>query len=255
MINFTGKVALVVGGTSGIGQATAEGFGRLGAKVVLAGRREDRGAAVAAGITTAGGEATYIRADVTEEEQVEALVRETVERYGSLDCAFNAATLELTGAMTELPTEDFDRVVHTSLRGVFVCMKHELAAMARTGGGAIVNASSRSGPTFGVPTNGAYSAVKAGIAGLSRAAVNEGGPLGVRVNWILGAHIRSEMALAAWKAFGIPEERIASLTVLDRVGTPEDFANAVLFLCSDAAGFITGAEVAVDGGWGVKPTL
>jgi NAD(P)-dependent dehydrogenase (short-subunit alcohol dehydrogenase family) len=127
--------------------------------------------------------------------------------------------------------------------------------MARTGGGAIVNASSRSGTEFGVPTNGAYSAVKAGIAGLSRSAVNEGGPDGVRVNWIVGAHIRSEMALAAWKSFEIPEERIASLTAIGRVGTPEDFANAVLFLCSDAAGFITGAELAVDGGWGVKPVL
>ena len=127
--------------------------------------------------------------------------------------------------------------------------------MAAGGGGSIVNASSRSGTEFGVSTNGAYSAVKAGIAGLCRAAVNEGGPHGVRVNWIVGAHIRSEMALAAWTAFGIPEERIASLTAIGRVGTPEDFVNSVLFLCSDAAGFITGAELTVDGGWGVKPVL
>jgi len=255
VISFDGKVALVVGGTSGIGQATAEGFGRLGAKVVLAGRREDRGQQVAQGIVEGGGEAVYIRADVREEEQVAALVRGTVERYGSLDCAFNAATLELTGALVDLPTEDFDQVVTTSLRGVFLCLKREMAAMAETGGGAIVNASSRSGTEFGVPTNGPYSAVKAGIAGISRSAAVEGGPQGVRVNWIAGAHIRSEMALAAWKAFDIPEERIASLTAIGRVGTPEDFANAVLFLCSDSAGFITGAELAVDGGWGVKPLL
>ena len=255
MISFEDKVALVVGGTSGIGQATAEGFGRLGAKVVVAGRREGRGEQGVRGIVAAGGEASYIRADVCEEQQVEALVDGTVQRYGSLDCAFNAATHELTGALVDLPTVDFDQVLTTSLRGAFLCVKHELAAMARTGGGAIVNASSRSGTLFGVPTNGAYSAVKAGIAGLSRTAVNEGGPHGVRVNWIVGAHIRSEMALAAWKAFGIPEERIASLTAIGRVGTPEDFANAVLFLCSDAAGFITGAELAVDGGWGVKPVL
>jgi NAD(P)-dependent dehydrogenase (short-subunit alcohol dehydrogenase family) len=255
LISFEGKVALVVGGTSGIGQATAEGFGRLGAQVVLAGRREDRGKRVAQGIVDRGGEASFVRADVLEEEQVEALVSSTVERYGSLDCAFNAATLELTGAIVDFPVADFDRVLHTSLRGAFLCVKHEMAAMARTGGGAIVNASSRSGTEFGVPTNGAYSAVKAGIAGLSRSAVNEGGPDGVRVNWIVGAHIRSEMALAAWESFGIPEERIASLTAIGRVGTPEDFANAVLFLCSDAAGFITGAELAVDGGWGVKPVL
>ena len=255
MISFDGKVALVVGGTSGIGQATAEGFGRLGASVVLAGRREDRGEQVARGIVAAGGEATFIQTDVQHDEQVEALVRGTVERYGSLDCAFNAASLELTGAIVDLPVADFDAVVKTALRGSFLCLRHELAAMAQTGGGAIVHASSRSGTEFGVPTNGAYSAVKAGIAGLCRSAVNEGGPHGVRVNWIVGAHIRSEMALAAWKAFGIPEERIASLTAIGRVGTPEDFANAVLFLCSDAAGFITGAELAVDGGWGVKPVL
>jgi NAD(P)-dependent dehydrogenase (short-subunit alcohol dehydrogenase family) len=255
MISFEGKVALVVGGTSGIGRATAEGFGRLGARVVLAGRREDRGEQVARGIVEAGGEATFIRTDVREDEQVEALVQSTVARYGSLDCAFNAASLELTGALVDLPVTDFDAVVKTSLRGAFLCLKHELAAMAETGGGSIVHASSRSGTEFGVPSNGAYSAVKAGIAGLCRSAVNEGGPHGVRVNWIVGAHIRSELAVAAWKAFGIPEERIASLTAIGRVGTPEDFANAVLFLCSDAAGFITGAELAVDGGWGVKPVL
>ena len=255
MISFDGQVALVVGGTSGIGQATAEGFGRLGAKVVVAGRRDDRGERVARDIVEAGGQATFIRADVLEEEQIEALVQGAVDRYGSLDCAFNAATLELTGALVDLPVDDFDRVVRTSLRGAFLCLKHEMAAMARTGGGAIVNASSRSGTEFGVPTNGAYSAVKAGIAGLSRSAANEGGAERVRVNWIVGAHIRSEMALAAWKSFGIPEERIASLTAIGRVGTPQDFANAVLFLCSDAAGFITGAELAVDGGWGVKPVL
>jgi NAD(P)-dependent dehydrogenase (short-subunit alcohol dehydrogenase family) len=255
LISFADKVALVVGGTSGIGRATAEGFGRLGAKVIVAGRREELGERVARGIVEQGGEAAFIRADVLDEAQVEALVRDTVGRYGSLDCAFNAATLELTGAVVDLPVDDFDRVLRTSLRGAFLCLKHEMAAMARTGGGAIVNASSRSGTEFGVPMNGAYSAVKAGIAGLSRSAVNEGGPHGVRVNWIVGAHIRSEMALAAWKAFGIPEERIASLTAIGRVGTPEDFANAVLFLCSDAAGFITGAELAVDGGWGVKPVL
>lgn len=255
MISFEGKVALVVGGTLGIGQATAEGFGRLGAKVVLAGRRQDRGEQVAHGIVEAGGEASFIRADVREEEQVAALVRGTVERHGSLDCAFNAATHELTGAIVDLPVADFDDVVKTSLRGAFLCLKYELAAMIATGGGAIVHASSRSGTEFGVPTNGAYSAVKAGIAGLCRSAVNEGGPQGVRVNWIVGAHIRSEIALAAWESFGIPEERIASLTAIGRVGTPEDFANAVLFLCSDAAGFITGAELAVDGGWGVKPVL
>jgi NAD(P)-dependent dehydrogenase (short-subunit alcohol dehydrogenase family) len=255
LISFADKVALVVGGTSGIGRATAEGFGRLGAKVMVAGRREELGERVARGIVEQGGEAAFIRADVLDEAQVEALVRDTVGSYGSLDCAFNAATLELTGAVVDLPVDDFDRVLRTSLRGAFVCLKHEMAAMARTGGGAIVNASSRSGTEFGVPMNGAYSAVKAGIAGLSRSAVNEGGPHGIRVNWIVGAHIRSEMALAAWKAFGIPEERIASLTAIGRVGTPEDFANAVLFLCSDAAGFITGAELAVDGGWGVKPVL
>ena len=135
MISFEGKVALVVGGTSGIGRATAEGFGRLGASVVLAGRREDRGEQVARGIVEAGGEATFIRTDVREDEQVEALVQSTVERYGSLDCAFNAASLELTGALVDLPVTDFDAVVKTSLRGAFLCLKHELAAMAETGGG------------------------------------------------------------------------------------------------------------------------
>jgi NAD(P)-dependent dehydrogenase (short-subunit alcohol dehydrogenase family) len=255
VISFEGKVALVVGGTSGIGRATAEEFGRLGARVVLAGRREDRGERVANDIIAAGGEATFVRTDVQKEEQVEALVRGTVERHGSLDCAFNAANLQLTGALASLPVADFDAVVNTGLRGAFLCLKHQLAAMAETGGGAIVHASSRSGTEFGVPTNGAYSAVKAGITGLCRTAANEGGPYGVRVNWIVGAHIRSELALQAWNAFGIPEERIASLTAIGRVGTPADFAKAVVFLCSDAAGFVTGAELAVDGGWGVRPML
>ena len=255
MISFEGKVALVVGGTSGIGQATAEGFARLGASVVLAGRREECGERVARGIVDAGGEATFIATDVQHDEEVGALVRRTVERYGSLDCAFNAANLQITGSLVTLPVVDFDAVVRTSLRGAFLCLRHEMAAMAETGGGAIVLASSRSGTEFGVPGNGPYSAAKAGIAGLCRCAATEGGPLGVRINWIVGAHIRSELALDAWQSLGIPEEQVASLTAVGRVGTPADFANAVLFLCSDAAGFITGAELAVDGGWGVRPVL
>lgn len=255
MISYEGKVALVVGGTSGIGRAAAVGFARQGSEVVVAGRREEEGEETVRQIADAGGQGSFVPTDVRREEEIAALVARTVERHGRLDCAFNAACIERYGSVETLSAEDFDAVVETALRGTFLCIKHELPAIRDSGGGAIVNASSQGGTAVGVPTNSPYTAAKAGIAGLSLTAALEGAPSGVRVNTVRCANIASTMAREAWASFGVSEERIREHSPVGRVGAPEDVANAVLFLCSDEASFITGAALPVDGGWVIQPSL
>ena len=255
MISFEGKVALVVGATSGIGAATAQRLAALGATAIVSGRRRPEGEAVVAAIAAANGRAEFAACDVREEEQVAALVAGAVERHGRLDCAFNAAGIERYGPVSELDADDFDAVAATNLRGTFLCLKHEIPAIADSGGGAIVNASSQGGTAVGVPTNAPYTTSKAGIVGLTISAALEAAPRDVRVNCVRPANIATEMARAAWTSFGVSEERIREHSPIGRAGEPEDVANAVAFLCSDAAGFITAATLPVDGGWGVAPSL
>lgn len=190
-----------------------------------------------------------------DEEQVAELVLSMVERHGRLDCAFDAAGIERYGPVSELDAAAFDEVEATNLRGTFLCLEHQIPAVAGSGGGAIVNASSQAGTAVGVPTNSPYSASEAGIVGLTISAALEAAPQDVRVNCVRPANIASEMARAAWKAFGVSEERIREHSPIGRVGEPADVAGAVAFLCSDAAGFITGAALPVDGGWGISPSL
>jgi NAD(P)-dependent dehydrogenase (short-subunit alcohol dehydrogenase family) len=248
-ISYDGKVAVVVGATSGIGRATAIAFAEAGAKVVVAGRREHEGIEAVREVEAAGGEATFVRTDVTSEEQVAALMDAAVETYGGLDCAFNNAGRESNLGVANATVEDFEAEVDTNTRGVLLCLKHEIRVMRERGGGAIVNNSSVSGL---VPTaaQAVYGLSKAGVTHLTRSAAAEVGKQGIRVNEIAPALLMSEMVKQYFEGpNAIPLDAVIAELALDHVGKPEDGAAAVLFLCSEQANYITGVVLPVDGGF------
>ena len=248
-ISYDGKVAVVVGATSGIGRATAVAFSAAGAKVVVAGRREEEGADVVKEIEAAGGEASFVRTDVTSEDQVAALMDAAVETYGGLDCAFNNAGRDLNVGVADATVDDFETEIETNTRGVLLCLKHEIRVMRERGGGAIVNTSSVSGL---VPTaaQAVYGLSKAAVTHLTRSAAAEVGKQGIRVNEIAPALLMSEMVKSYFEGpNAIPLDSVISNLALDHVGQPEDGAAAVLFLCSEQANYITGVVLPVDGGF------
>lgn len=248
-VSFDGKVAVVVGATSGIGRATALAFAAAGAKVVVAGRREQLGTALVREIEAAGGDATFVATDVTSEKQVAALMDAAVETYGGLDCAFNNAGRESNLGVANATVEDFEAEVDTNTRGVLLCLKHEIRVMRERGGGAIVNNSSVSGL---VPTaaQAVYGLSKAAITHLTRSAAAEVGKQGIRVNEIAPALLMSDMVKQYFEGpNAIPLDSVIAKLALDHVGQPEDGAAAVLFLCSKQANYITGVVLPVDGGF------
>jgi len=248
-VSFDGKVAVVVGATSGIGRATAVAFAEAGAKVVTAGRRETKGAEVVREIEAAGGEATFVRTDVTSEEEVAELMDAAVETYGGLDCAFNNAGHEVNVGVADATVEDFRVDVEINALGALLCLKHEIRVMRERAGGAIVNNSSVSGL---VPTaaQAVYGLSKAAVTHLTRSAAAEEGKHGIRVNEIAPALLMSEMVKGYFEGpNAIPLEPVIAKLALDHVGQPEDGAAAVLFLCSDQANYITGVVLPVDGGF------
>jgi NAD(P)-dependent dehydrogenase (short-subunit alcohol dehydrogenase family) len=252
---FTGKVALVTGGTSGIGRAVAHGFAREGAAVVIAGRRADRGEAVRGELEALGAAAAFVAADVSRSGDVEALVERTVERFGRLDCASNNAAALDTGvfkATAEFSDADFDGHMALNLKSVWLCMKHEIAQMAGQGGGAIVNTSSVNG-LGGVPQNALYAAAKAGVLALTKSAALEYARQGIRVNALVAGVFRTPMlesvfARIAPQDVAAAEASYAQLVPLGRIGRPEEAAEAVLWLCSEASSYLTGHSMIVDGG-------
>jgi NAD(P)-dependent dehydrogenase (short-subunit alcohol dehydrogenase family) len=242
------KVALVTGGTSGIGQAAAELFAREGAKVVIAARRREMGEAVAAAIRQSGGDALFVETDVAREEDCRRVVERTVEAYGRIDIGFNNAGILHNGVkITDDTEEAWDRTFAVNVKGVFFCMKHEIAAMLKTGGGAIVNTSSIGG-LVGGPGQGAYQASKHAVVGMTKVAALEFAKRGVRVNAVCPAVTRSEMA-DAW--LDTPESlaRLQAMHPIGRIAEADEVARAVLFLVSDDASFVTGQALAVDGGF------
>lgn len=248
MKKLEGKVAMVTGGGSGIGQATALVFAREGAKVAIAGRSVDRGNQTVQMVKQSGGEAVFIKTDVLNAAGVEALVRKTVENYGRLDCAFNNAGVGATGARLAKETEeDWERIIDTNLKGVWLCMKHELKQMLKQGGGAIVNCSS----TFGVDGGyrvAVYSASKHGVIGLTKSAALDYAKDGIRINAVCPGWIRTEMLEPVLRDRpDIAEGRVVEVP-LGRLGRPEEVAEAVVWLCTDAASFITGDIMIVGGG-------
>ena len=248
-MKFDGKVAVVTGATGGIGRATAVEFGRAGARVVVAGRREAEGEETVRLIEMVGGEGRFVRTDVSRDADVAALVDATVESYGRLDCAVNNAGREAVAGVLDASEEDFDAEVAVNAKGVFLCLKHELRHMLKAGSGAIVNVTSVSGL---VPTTAqaVYGMSKAAVSYLTRTTAAEVGKQGIRVNEIAPALLMSDIVKQFFEGQdAVSLDAVIDRLALDHVGTPEDGARAALFLCSDAASFITGVSVPVDGGF------
>jgi NAD(P)-dependent dehydrogenase (short-subunit alcohol dehydrogenase family) len=248
-----GKVALVTGGTSGIGRDAAVLFAKSGAKVVVAGRREAEGKETIEMVRAAGGDGLFVKTDVSKAAEVDALVRKTVEKFDRLDVAFNNAGIEGNWVpITEQSEEDWDRTIDINLKGVWLCLKYEIRQMLKQGGGgAIVNMASIAG-LIGSAGAATYSASKHGVMGLTKAAALETARSGIRVNAVCPAVIETPMAE---RLFGEPEANKFALSLhpIGRFGAPSEISEAVLWMCSDRASFMTGQSIVLDGGFLAGP--
>jgi len=247
-MTFSGQVALVTGAAAGIGRATAQAFAEQGLKVVLADIDEAGIEEGAQRIRDAGGEALAVRCDVTRDAEVKAMLDAANERFGRLDYAFNNAGIEIEqGKLAEGSEAQFDAIMGVNVKGVWLCMKHQLPLMLAQGGGVIVNTASVAG-LGAAPKMSIYSASKHAVIGLTKSAAIEYAKKGIRVNAVCPAVIDTDMFRRAYQADPRKAEFAAAMHPVGRVGKVEEIAAAVLYLCSDGAAFTTGHALAVDGG-------
>lgn len=246
-MEFDGKVVVVTGGASGIGRATARRFASLGARVVVGDVSDPSGRETAELIRADGGEARYRHTDVTLEADVEALMADAVDAFGRLDVAFNnAGAVGAYGPTAELSLDDWRRIVDVNLSAVFLCIKAEIPRLLASGGGAIVNNASGAG-LIGFAGLPAYVATKHGVVGLTKSVALEHAQTGIRVNAVCPGSVRTPM-LRAFAGDDRAMEKMGAIAPMGRLGTPEEVAEAVVWLASERASFLTGVALPVDGG-------
>lgn len=248
-ISFKGKTALVTGAAGGMGLDTAIAFAESGANVVLADISGEKVEEQAAKLRERGFGAIGVACDVSREDRVKALVDRAVSEFGSLDAAFNNAGVNSPSVdITEIDSAEFDRVIGVDLKGVWLCMKYELAQMRRQGSGAVVNCSSNSG-LVGTGGRSPYCAAKHGVLGMTKSVAIDYAPLGIRVNAVCPGTIMTPMVQQMVDSGDLSLEVCADLAPAKRLGTGREIADVVLWLCSDASSYVTGQSIAVDGGY------
>lgn len=246
--DFEHKVVLVTGGAYGIGRAATVEFARRGAKVAFADLDEARAEDTLRLVRDAGGEAVFVRTDVSREAEVARLVETAVRTYGRLDCAFNNAGIHKQFASTlEFTARDWDHLIDVNLKGIWLCLKHEIPEMLKQGKGAIVNTSSAAG-LVGAPSNPAYPASKHGVVGITKSTALEFARAGIRVNCVCPGPIRTGMYESLVSASPEVVDAMKAKVPMGRPGEPEEVARAAVWLCSDEASYITGHALPVDGG-------
>jgi NAD(P)-dependent dehydrogenase (short-subunit alcohol dehydrogenase family) len=250
MARFSGKVAFVTGGTSGIGRAAAVAFANEEARVVVTGRREGEGQDTVRLVKEAGGEGIFVKTDVTHEADVRAAVAQTIAAYGRLDFAFNnAGFFGEAWDVTEQTEEQFDRTMNTNVKGVWLCMKHQIPPMLKSGGGSIVNDASTLG-VVGMAGGALYAASKHAVIGLTKATALAYAKSGVRINAVCpGVIAGTDMHNASAGANEELKQLLLRMHPLGRFGRPDEVASAVVWLCSEGAGFVTGHALLIDGGY------
>lgn len=248
-LQLEGKSVLIIGASRGIGAATAAAFAARGARIVLAARSLEALQQLAQRLSVDGAQVKVIRADMTDGASLRAAVDFTVDAYGRLDIAFNNAGINPTRAkFAEVSDEEFDLVLDTNLKGVFIAMKHEIRAMLLTGGGSIINTASAAS-TVAMPSMAGYVASKHGVLGLTKSAAFDYAAQGIRVNAIAPGAVLTEMLLAGSAATAEGRARIEAVTPMKRIGTPEEVAEAVVWLASPRSSYVTGTLMPVDGGY------
>ncbi len=245
---FAGKVAFITGAGTGIGRAAALAFAREGAQVAVVGTTATDNDETVRLVTELGGQAVAVQCDITEEQQVQAALARTIAAFGRLDFAFNNAGVEQHKALAaELDTAEWDRIVHTDLRGTFLCLKHEIPLILAQGGGAIVNTSSGAG-LIGIKNNAAYCAAKHGIIGMTRSAALDYASQNLRINAVCPGYIDTPMMDRFTGGTAEGRKKVVEDEPIERPGQPEEIANAAVWLCSQGSSFVVGHALAVDGG-------
>lgn len=249
MERLDGKVAFITGATSGIGEATAKTLAGLGAKVVVSGRREALGNSVVSQIRSSGGEGTFIVLDVSNEESISNAVSRTIDQYGGLDIGVNNAGIALeTLPLAECDGEKFQQMLQTNVMGVFWCMKYEIQQMLKQERGAIVNLASIAGIN-GIPYASTYVATKHAVVGLTKSAALDYATRNIRINAVAPGAIRTDIILQQMDFGTYDEKMVVEMFPMKRMGTPQEIANGIVWLCSDESSYATGHILAIDGGF------